>query len=154
MAALASGMEPAEVYLDLLVPVLSGVGAGWADGTVTVCATAASHACLPMAPQNQRYCNPFRDVTSLVPERIDQGVDYGGAGPIYAMGPGTIDVFKNRNDTGWPGGTFVSYKLSAALICAAFIPLTMDGMQFLSRFQSLTVWLYALGIVLALVGKI
>jgi excisionase family DNA binding protein len=36
--ALASGMEPAEVYLDLLVPVLSGVGAGWADGTVTVAA--------------------------------------------------------------------------------------------------------------------
>ena len=46
----------------------------------------------------------------------------------------------------------LSYKLSAALICAAFIPLTMYGMQFLSRFQSLTVWLYALGIVLALVG--
>jgi excisionase family DNA binding protein len=36
--ALASGMDPAEVYLDLLVPVLSGVGAGWADGTVTVAA--------------------------------------------------------------------------------------------------------------------
>ncbi|CAN7466761.1 hypothetical protein LJR029_000708 [Caballeronia sp. LjRoot29] len=46
----------------------------------------------------------------------------------------------------------LSYKLSAALICVAFIPLTMYGMQFLSRFQSLTVWLYALGIVLALVG--
>ena len=27
-----------EVYLDLLAPVLSGVGAGWADGTVTVAA--------------------------------------------------------------------------------------------------------------------
>jgi hypothetical protein len=65
-----------------------------------------------MAPQNQRYCNPFRDVTGLVPERIDQGVDYGGSGPIYAMGPGTIDLYRNRNDTGWPGGTFVSYKLS------------------------------------------
>lgn len=36
--ALASGMEPAEVYLDLLVPVLSGVGAAWAGGTVTVAA--------------------------------------------------------------------------------------------------------------------
>jgi hypothetical protein len=28
------------------------------------------------------------------------------------MGPGTIDVYYNRTDTGWPGGTFVSYKLS------------------------------------------
>jgi hypothetical protein len=84
-----------------------------ADGTVTVCATAPSHACLPSAPQNQRYCDPYRDVTNLTPERIDQGVDYGGSGPIYAMGPGTIDLYYNRTDTGWPGGTFVSYKLVA-----------------------------------------
>jgi hypothetical protein len=84
-----------------------------ADGTVNVCATGASHACLPNAPQNQRYCNPYRDLNSLVPERIDQGVDYGGAGPIYAMGPGTIDVYRNRDDSGWPGGTFVSYKVTA-----------------------------------------
>jgi hypothetical protein len=83
-----------------------------ADGTVTVCATMPSQSCLPKTP-NQRYCNPYRDITSLVQERIDQGVDYGGAGPIYAMGPGTIDVYKNRNDTGWPGGTFVSYKVTA-----------------------------------------
>ncbi|HEY8087782.1 MAG TPA: hypothetical protein VIF09_08055 [Polyangiaceae bacterium] len=83
------------------------------DGTVTVCAETPSHACLAKNPQNQRYCNPYRDVANLVRERIDQGVDYGGAGPIYAMGPGTIDVFKNRNDTGWPGGTFMSYKLTA-----------------------------------------
>jgi len=81
------------------------------DGTVKVCAGA--HACLPVSPVNQRYCNPFRSVTHLRAERIDQGVDYGGAGPIYAIGPGTIDLYLNRNDTGWPGGTFVSYKLTA-----------------------------------------
>lgn len=46
----------------------------------------------------------------------------------------------------------LSYKVSAAIICIAFIPLTMYGMQFLARFQSMTVWLYAAGIVLALVG--
>ena len=34
--ALASGMDPAGVYLDLLAPVLRGVGAGWAAGTVTI----------------------------------------------------------------------------------------------------------------------
>jgi hypothetical protein len=84
-----------------------------ADGTVTVCATGTSHACLPNATANQKYCNPYRDLTSLNPERIDQGVDYGGAGTIYAMGPGTIDVYKNRNDSGWPGGTFVSYQVTA-----------------------------------------
>jgi hypothetical protein len=84
-----------------------------ADGTVTVCATGTSHACLPQSVPNQRYCDPYRDLTSLVAERIDQGVDYGGAGPIYAMGPGTIDVYKNRNDSGWPGGTFISYNVTA-----------------------------------------
>ena len=36
--ALASGMDPAGVYLGLLVPVLRGVGAGWAAGTVTIAA--------------------------------------------------------------------------------------------------------------------
>ena len=34
--ALASGMDPAGVYLDLLVPVLRSVGDGWADGIVTI----------------------------------------------------------------------------------------------------------------------
>jgi len=29
--------------------------------------------------RNQRYRNPYRAVTSLNPERIDQGVDYGGS---------------------------------------------------------------------------
>jgi hypothetical protein len=80
------------------------------DGTVSVC---ASKDCLPVSPANQAYCNPFRAVKNIVPERIDQGVDYACSGPIYAMGPGTIDVFRNRNDTGWPGGTFMSYKLTA-----------------------------------------
>jgi hypothetical protein len=83
------------------------------DGTVTVCSTSGSHECIPVSPVNQRYCNPVRSIPNLRPERIDQGVDYGGAGPIYAIGPGKIDLYFNRNDTGWPGGTFVSYKLSA-----------------------------------------
>ena len=82
-----------------------------ADGTISVCG--AGSACLSPAPVNQAYCNPFRDIMSLSPERIDQGVDYGGAGPLYAMGPGTIDVYNNRDDAGWPGETFVSYILSA-----------------------------------------
>jgi len=84
-----------------------------ADGTVTVCATTPARSCLPTAPQNNQYCNPYRAIPNLAPQRLDQGVDYGGAGAIYAMGPGTIDLFENRNDSGWPGGTFASYKLTA-----------------------------------------
>ena len=30
------------------------------------------------------YQNPLRDVSGLVPERIDMGVDFGGSGPVYA----------------------------------------------------------------------
>jgi hypothetical protein len=82
-------------------------------GTVSVCGTSGSHGCLPVSPQNKRYCNPYRAVANLAPQRIDQGVDYGGAGSIYALGPGTIDQYLNRTDIGWPGKTFVSYTLSA-----------------------------------------
>jgi cytosine permease len=42
------------------------------------------------------------------------------------------------------------YWASAALICLGFIPLCLYGMQFLTRFQSITAWLYALGVILAL----
>ncbi|HSQ66345.1 MAG TPA: hypothetical protein VLM85_24145 [Polyangiaceae bacterium] len=83
------------------------------NGTVSVCGTSGTHGCLPVAPENEQYCDPYRAVASLVPERIDQGVDYAGAGKIYALGPGNIDVYQNRDDTGWPGGTFLSYELSA-----------------------------------------
>jgi hypothetical protein len=84
------------------------------DGTISVCRTTnASKDCIPVSPTNEEYCNPFRAVKNLVPERIDQGVDYACSGPIYAMGPGIIDLFRNRNDSGWPGGTFMSYKLTA-----------------------------------------
>ena len=44
----------------------------------------------------------------LTPERVDQGVDYGGSGPLYALGAGTI---VNLHNPGWPGGNFLVLKL-------------------------------------------
>ncbi len=35
-AALASSLEPAEIYCELLVPALRDIGTGWADGSLTV----------------------------------------------------------------------------------------------------------------------
>ncbi|MHB1486267.1 MAG: coiled-coil domain-containing protein [Acidimicrobiales bacterium] len=55
------------------------------------------------------YANPLRAVSSLAPARIDQGVDYGGFGPIYAIGDGVVLSTVNA---GWPGGTFISYRLT------------------------------------------
>lgn len=57
------------------------------------------------------YQNPLRAVGGLVPERVDQGVDFGGTGPIYAIGDGVVtDVY--NGDAGWPGGGWVSYRLT------------------------------------------
>jgi hypothetical protein len=56
------------------------------------------------------YANPLRAVSGLVPKRIDQGVDYTGTGPLYAIGPGLIT---NLYNPGWPGGTFITEELTA-----------------------------------------
>ena len=60
-------------------------------------------------PSPGSYADPLRDINALTPERIDQGVDYSGYGPIYAIGDGVVLTAVN---SGWPGGTFISYRLS------------------------------------------
>ena len=55
------------------------------------------------------YANPLRSVAGLSPERIDQGVDYHGYGPLYALGDGVVISVYNG---GWPGGTFIAYRLT------------------------------------------
>src|SRR5579883_94462 len=58
------------------------------------------------------YRNPFRDVKGLAPERVDQGVDYSGNGPVYAIGPATIVVLNPNAPGGW-NGAYVSYRLES-----------------------------------------
>jgi hypothetical protein len=65
----------------------------------------------PAAAAAPTYSNPLWDVAGLTPERIDQGVDYSGAGPVYAMGAGIVE---NVYNTGWPNGVFIAYELTAA----------------------------------------
>jgi murein DD-endopeptidase MepM/ murein hydrolase activator NlpD len=55
------------------------------------------------------YANPLRAISALSPERVDQGVDYSGYGPIYALGDGVVVCTVNA---GWPGGTFIVYQLT------------------------------------------
>lgn len=45
----------------------------------------------PGTSTSSSYQNPFRNITNLTPNRIDQGVDYDGTGPIYAIGDGTVN---------------------------------------------------------------
>lgn len=55
------------------------------------------------------YLNPLRGITGLTAERIDQGVDYAGSGPLYALGNGKV---LNTRNSGWPGGAFISFRLA------------------------------------------
>jgi murein DD-endopeptidase MepM/ murein hydrolase activator NlpD len=60
-------------------------------------------------PSGGGYANPLRSVVALTAERIDQGVDYSGFGSIYAIGDGVV---LNTVGSGWPGGTFIAYRLT------------------------------------------
>ena len=61
----------------------------------------------PVAPNG--YANPLRGISGLTTERIDQGVDYNGSGPIYALGDGVV---LNIYNGGWPNGVYISYRLT------------------------------------------
>lgn len=54
------------------------------------------------------YVNPLSKIKNLVAERVDQGVDFSGSGPISAIGNGTVI---ETSGGGWPGGPFMSYRL-------------------------------------------
>jgi murein DD-endopeptidase MepM/ murein hydrolase activator NlpD len=67
----------------------------------------------PHAPRHAApvYRNPLRDISDLIPERIDMGVDFGGAGPVFAMGDGVV-ISATSESAGWPGGGWITYQLT------------------------------------------
>jgi hypothetical protein len=56
------------------------------------------------------YLDPLRAVAGLVPERIDEGVDFSGTGPVYALGDGIVT--SAGANWGWPGGGWITYRLT------------------------------------------
>ena len=58
------------------------------------------------------YRNPLRGVKGLVEERIDDGADFAGAGPVYALGDGVVTKADGAN-YGWPGGGWITYRLTS-----------------------------------------
>jgi murein DD-endopeptidase MepM/ murein hydrolase activator NlpD len=56
------------------------------------------------------YMNPLRAVSALVPERIDEGVDFTGSGPVYALGDAVVT--NAGYNGGWPGGGWITYRLT------------------------------------------
>jgi hypothetical protein len=71
-------------------------------------AATMGQAVVGMTLESGGYRNPLRAVSGLTPDRVDQGVDYGGSGPIYAVGDGLV---LNTTNRGWPGGAFITYQL-------------------------------------------
>ena len=57
------------------------------------------------------YRNPLRAVSGLIPERVDMGVDFGGSGPVYALGDAVITSATGES-AGWPGGGWITYRLT------------------------------------------
>ena len=64
------------------------------------------------SPTASGYANPLRAVSGLIPERIDMGVDFGGSGPVYAIGDAVITNAEGDN-AGWPGGGWITYQLTS-----------------------------------------
>jgi hypothetical protein len=80
-------------------------------GGTTGCSAAVSSA---------GYVNPFAHA-QVTSSRIDQGVDYGGTGPIDALGPGRV-VLVSSTDSGWGNGDgWVSYQLTGGSYAGAYV---------------------------------
>ncbi len=68
-------------------------------------------------------------------ERIDQGVDYGGSGPLYALGSGTI---VNLFNSGWPSGNFLVLKLDQPVNGQSYVYYAEDITQLVTMNQKVT----------------
>jgi hypothetical protein len=73
-------------------------------------ASPAPRSSTPPAPP-PLYLNPLRAITDLIPQRVDMGVDFAGAGPVYALGDAVITNAEGDN-AGWPGGGWITYQLT------------------------------------------
>ena len=69
------------------------------------------------------YINPFAAATILAYERVDQGVDFAGTGPVLALGNGVIT---ETNGPGWPGGPYMTYKLSDGPAAGLYVYMAED----------------------------
>ena len=77
------------------------------EGVVPAPRTLVQRSDSPAASSVNGYVNPLAGA-SVTPERIDQGVDYSGSGPLGAIGRARITYIATSN-TGWPGA-FIEYQ--------------------------------------------
>jgi hypothetical protein len=71
-----------------------------------------------MATRTTGYKNPLAGA-AVRPERVDQGVDYAGAGALAAIGTAKI-TYLATSGTGWPGA-FIEYQLLDGADAGCFV---------------------------------
>lgn len=123
VTAIASGVNGAGYYLlrangevDAYQTELHGaLGAsvampigGMASGIALDGTTGGYYEAIDVTPLDG-YLNPLRQISALVPQEIDQGVDYCGSGPVFSVGAGVV---KNVYASDWPSGVFIAYQLT------------------------------------------
>ena len=91
----------------------------------------------PAAASASVYRNPLRSVSGLIPERVDMGVDFGGAGPVYALGNGVI-TSATADNTGWPGGGWITYRLTSGPASGLMVYLAEDVTPTVQAGQTVT----------------
>lgn len=90
----------------ILILVILAVGVWYLTGQLKHAVAPAGPGGVAVSPAG--YADPIGK--GMTPWRVDQGVDYNGPGPLYAMGSGTILTLY---DSGWPGGTFIKLHLDS-----------------------------------------
>lgn len=59
--------------------------------------------------------------SGLSSSRIDMGVDFGGSGPLLALGNGKILAPTSNSNGGWPGGGFILLQLADGIYAGKFV---------------------------------
>jgi hypothetical protein len=90
---------------------ISDVTAGFSRLRVEHTPKRRTHPPARRAPGRPVYLNPLRNVSGLIAERVDMGADFGGSGPVYALGDGVVTNATGAS-TGWPGGGWITYRLT------------------------------------------
>ena len=106
-SSIATAARPVPAQVHPQYAGLSGAGPLSRWPFLRVTGTAPADACQPVSRPGD-YVNPLGGAR-VRPERIDQGVDYAGSGPLVAVGAARVTYLATA-DTGWPGA-FIEYRL-------------------------------------------
>jgi len=90
-----------------------------------------------LATGGHAYLNPLREVSGLSPERADMGVDFAGAGPVYAIGAGVVTEAMGCC-SGWPGGGWITYQLTDGPAVGEVVYLAEDVIPTVQAGQTVT----------------